>query len=268
MDDPEGVKLGFLLGAAAGAVVVAWLWVSRPDEVQVPSAAFDSGQVAADGEINQNPSLFDSRRSSPTPLIGDAAGAAPAAGEASETSPPRGTDELARLGAPADDAGWRGLGEKKGPLSRLLAAAARHPAALRLLLNNKTLVDAYFSRDLVRRNCSSAEELKNYLMDGASPGGVSEEISMARSYLSSPSVAAGFLGAAADTEFARRLTSCPSIRGLAAEPAAAAQIAAANPALLGLVVDPATAAAAAGNPQAAAALAAVKAAAAGAAAAP
>ena len=45
MDDPEGVKRAFLVGAAIGAVIVAWLWVSRPDEEAPPAAAFNSSEA-------------------------------------------------------------------------------------------------------------------------------------------------------------------------------------------------------------------------------
>ncbi|NNN07512.1 MAG: hypothetical protein HKL90_16605 [Elusimicrobia bacterium] len=261
------MKRGFAIAAACAALVLAWLWLARPEDVGVSEGGFDVGGLTGGLASGARPGLFDARRPAVLPLIGRNDGAAPSAsmaetvgavGAAPLAPPADGAAELARLGAPSDPAGLQSLGTKKGLFSRLAAAAAAHPAALRALLNNKLLVDAYFSRDLVRRNCDSAAALKSYLMNGSDPQGVSEEVSMVRGYLGDPAAAASAVGAAAGTEFAQRLASCPSVRQLASDPGAALQIGAANPALLGLVADPAAAAALASNSQGAAALAGVQ----------
>ncbi|NNN05294.1 MAG: hypothetical protein HKL90_05280 [Elusimicrobia bacterium] len=266
MDDPGGVKRGFAIGAACGLLVVAWLWLSRPEDVGLSSSGFDAGGLVGGLASGSRPGLFDARRPTVRPLIGRDGGparvenAVAASGASTAAAPPDGAAELTSLGAPSDPAGLQRLGTQKGLLSRLVAAAAAHPAALRALLNNKLLVDAYFSRDLVSRNCASGAALKSYLMNGSDPQGVSEEVSLVRGYLGDPAAASSAVGAAAGTEFAQRLASCPSVRQLAADPGAGLQIAAANPALLGLVADPAAAAALSSNAQASAALAGVKAA--------
>lgn len=266
MDDPSGVKRGFAIGAACGLLVVAWLWISRPEDVGLSSSGFDAGGLAGGLASGSRPQLFDARRPAVQPLMGrdggpsSAASAAVSAGSLPAAVPADGAAELASLGAPADPAGLQRLGAQKGLLSRLVAAATSHPAALRALLNNKLLVDAYFSRDLVSRNCASGAALKSYLMNGSDPQGVSEEVSLVRSYLGDPAAAASAVGAAAGTEFAQRMASCPSLRQLASDPGAAMQISAANPALVGLVGDPAAAAALSSNAQGSAALAGVRAA--------
>ncbi len=266
MEDPHGVKLGFAIGAACGLLVVTWLWLSRPEDVGLSSSGFDAGGIAGGLASGSRPRLFDARRPDVSPLLGRDDGAAPAPTAAVLSGGSRaavsqdGAAELASLGAPSDPAGIQRVGTQKGLLSRLVAAAAAHPAALRALLNNKLLVDAYFSRDLVSRNCASGAALKSYLMNGSDPQGVSEEVSLVRSYLGDPAAASSAVGAAAGTEFAQRMASCPSLRQLAADPGAAVQIAGANPALVGLVTDPAAAAALSSSAQASAALAGVRAA--------
>lgn len=145
-----------------------------------------------------------------------------------------------------DARGLSRLGAQRGLLSGLVAKALAHPAALGLLLNNKTLVDAYFSRDLVKRNCESGAALKSYLTNASDPNGVSEEVALARQLLQSPAAAS----AAAGTEFGRRLTSCPSVGELAKDPGTVLQVASANPALLGLVSDANAVSALSSNPQA------------------
>jgi|GEM_PF-1865423 len=258
-DEFRQTKIAFAIGAGLGLLVVAWLWLARPaDESVVSGGGFNMGG-AAGGAIP-----FD--RKGQTGLsyvrlgsaVGDDAAAAPATARAPGADPVSadGGPALSDIGAPSDREGLRRLGAERGLLSRLVAGALNHPAALAVLLNNKTLVDAYFSRGQVQQNCASGASLKSYLMNGADPQGVAEETAIARNLLQNRQAAA----AAAGTEFGARLLACPAVGQLAADRSSAVQIAAANPSLMGLVGDPAAASALASNPRAAALLGGVQAA--------
>jgi hypothetical protein len=233
-----------------------------------PAAAAPAAQAPALPAIPERPSELEDvfngappgarRPAASTPSPGEPAPAQPAtvapqpaparAASAPAPAPAAAADgaALSEIGAPSDARGLTRLGAQTGLLSKLVAAAVNHPAALRLLLNNKTLVNAYFSRESAQRNCSSGEALKSYMMNGSDPSGVSEEISIARGLLSHPDAAAAMAG----TEFSQRLLACPSVGQLSNDRGAMLQVAMANPSLLSLVADPNAMSALSSNPQA------------------
>jgi len=248
--DSRVVLTGFAIGVSLGLLVVLWLWFSRPADELLSSGGFN---LPVDGS-RPSAAPFPSRPPVQSGLgfvrAQDVGEARPEAAGASALAPAAPTGDaaaLAQIGAPSDRGGLARLGAEKGLLGRLVAgAAASHPAALRALLNNKTLVDAYFARPLVAQNCASGASLKSYLSNGSDPQGVSEEVGLVRGLMRNPDAASAAVG----TEFASRLLSCPSVGQLASNQGAVFSIAGANPALAGLVGDPAAAAALASNPQA------------------
>lgn len=275
-DEKQKIAASFAVGCILGMGVLAWMVLSRSSsDGRMESQGFDFAAPVASGSAPRVGPMAERRAdsglsmirmggvddpaaapgaapaSSPPPMPGDAAapGAPPpsAAGPAGPPPPPTGDGaaDAARLGVePARDAGR--LGGEKGLLSALAAKALEHPAALRYLLNNKTLVDAYFSRDLVKRNCESGAALKSYLMNGNDPGGVSEEVSLAKMFLSHPDAAS----AASGSEFGKRMMDCPSVGQLAKDPGAALVIMGSNPQLMALLSDPNAARSLAANPAA------------------
>lgn len=272
-EGPDQAKRALAAGAVLGLAALGWMLLARSGEERISSNGFSVGGPAAGARpLPRSPGAdgaptglsmvrlgFTEAPSSSQP---ESAGVAPAAAGASEApaaaSPPADAPvspaaasadskaDLSAIGVRSDAKSLSRLGEEKGLLSAVVAKAFEHPAVLRLLLNNKTLVDAYFSRGLVQKNCSSGSALKSYLMNGSDPQGVSEEMAIARSLLSRPAAAA----AAAGTEFGSRLMSCPSVGELAKDPGAALAIAGANPGVLGLLADPGAMKALSSNPQA------------------
>jgi len=171
-------------------------------------------------------------------------GTSPAAAAAERAS-------LAEIGAPADSRGLTRIGAQRGLIKNIvLATLTSHPAALRMLLNNKTLVDAYFSREASRRHCSSGAALKSYLLANE-PDGAADDISYARTLLSHPQAAAS---AIAGTAFAQRMMACPSVSQLTSDPGAMLQIVMANPNILPMVASPAAMSVLSADPRAAAIL--------------
>jgi len=267
-EGPGQTKLALAAGAALGLAVLGWMFLARSGEERVSSNGFSVGGPAAAARSAPRPAGSDGSPTglsmvrfgfteSPAASPSQPAGGAPVAatGAAAESSgaaapapatPADSKADLADIGVRSDAKSLSRLGSETGLLSAVVAKAFEHPAVLRLLLNNKTLVDAYFSRDLVQKNCSSGSALKSYLMNGSDPQGVSEEMAIARSLLSHPDAAA----AAAGTEFGARLMNCPSVGALAKDPGAALAIAGANPGVLGLMADPGAMKALSSNPQA------------------
>lgn len=273
-EGPDQTKLALGAGAVLGLIVLGWMFAARSGEERVSSSGFSfagpapaARAVPAPAAAGGAPSSLSMVRlgfaegppsarpdaagpsaapaASPDP---SAPGAAPAPGAAAPPAPPTAgaPASLAEIGVSPDPKGLSRLGGEKGLLSAVVAKALEHPAALRLLLNNKTLVDAYFSRDLVQKNCSSGAALKSYLMNGSDPQGVSEEMTLARTLLAHPDAASAALG----TEFGARLMGCPSVGEVGRDPGAALAIAGANPAVLGLMSDPGAMKALSSNPQA------------------
>lgn len=247
-DDTRKAKIAFAVGAGAGAIVIVWIMLARGgggESSGADSRGFSFGAPAAPA----GPAPLPERRTESglsMVRLGDVGDDASSPASAAPAAPPPApSEELRALGVDVQRDPPR-LGAQKGLLSSLAAKALEHPSALRHLLNNKTLVDAYFSRDLVRKNCSSGAALKSYLMNGSDPSGVSEEVGLAKTFLARPEAAS----AAAGTEFAKRLMDCPSVGQLAKDPGAALAVAGANPQLLGLLSDPNAVKALAGNPQA------------------
>lgn len=271
-EGPDQTKIALAAGAVLGLAVLGWMLLARAGEERVSSNGFSVGGPAAAARPAPRPSGADgsptglsmvrfgfteSPASSPSAPAGGApaaaTGAAAESADAAAPAPPPAPAtpadskaDLSEIGVRSDAKSLSRLGAEKGLLSAVVAKAFEHPAVLRLLLNNKTLVDAYFSRSLVQKNCSSGSALKSYLMNGSDPQGVSEEMTIARSLLSHPDAAA----AAAGTEFGARLMSCPSVGELAKDPGAALAIAGANPGVLGLMSDPGAMKALSSNPQA------------------
>jgi hypothetical protein len=279
IDDADKTKIGFMVGALAGSAVLAWILLARGSgENQLTSSGFDVGgtspiasrigparerrddtglsmvrlgEVAAGNAPAAGPAAVPYVPGAGAPAPADATAAVPAANgsaSAARTAANAGEDGAAAAAAlgvnAARDAGR--LGGEKGLLSALVQKALEHPSALRYLLNNKTLVDAYFSRDLVAKNCSSGAALKSYLMNGNDPQGVSEEVGMAKMFLQNPEAAQ----AAAGSEFGKRMMDCPSVGQLSKDPGAALVIAGSNSQLLSLLSDPNAAKALATNPAA------------------
>jgi hypothetical protein len=276
-DGPDWNKMIPVAGVAAGLLILCWLLLGRSDDSRIASSGFNSGgsspvvAVPAGAALTERRSetglsfvrsgLDEAPPSSETPQV--PAGSAPAAEGAPQTAStsaapaaasapaaaeaPPSAAELAAVGVRSDPSSLNKLGAEKGLLSRVVDKALEHPTVLRMLLNNKTLVDAYFSRGLVQKNCSSGSALKSYLMNGGDPQGVSEEMTIARSLLQHPDAAAVAVG----TEFGSRLMACPSVDALSKDPGAVMQVITSNPGALGLVGDPNAMKALASNPQAA-----------------
>lgn len=281
-DELQKLVASFAVGCILGLGVLALIVMSRGGDgrmdsqgfdVSVPGAAAPAPPIGPMAERRADTGLSMVRMgdvdagasgaaapsvpppSSPAPLTGDP-GAPPAAAppppaaapDAAGAPPPPAGDgaaDAARLGVDAKrDAGR--LGAQPGLLSALAAKAMEHPAALRYLLNNKTLVDAYFSRDLVQKNCSSGAALKSYLSNPNDPNGVSEEVSLAKMFLQHPDAAS----AASGSEFGKRMMECPSVGQLSKDPGAALVIMGSNPQLMSLLSDPNAAKSLAGNPAA------------------
>jgi hypothetical protein len=269
-EGPDQTKLALAAGAAAGLLVLGWMFMARAGEERPSSNGFAFGgpaplaAPARPASAQPQTSLSMVRfgfTDAPSAARPEAASAGMAPGEAAPSGvepPPAGgapaappasagsEKDLAAIGVSPEPRSLSRLGGEKGLLSSVVEKALEHPSALKYLLNNKTLVDAYFSRDLVRSNCSSGSALKSYLMNGSDPQGVSEEITIARALLQHPDAAA----AAAGTEFGSRLMNCPSVAEIGKDPGAVVAIAGANPAALGLLSDPNAVKALSSNPQA------------------
>lgn len=186
------------------------------------------------------------------PKVGGAGAGIPGgAGATSTNLDPTKADEkeLAAAGVPSSPGGLTNLGAQPGLLSSLAAKMLDHPKVLRAVFDNKLVVDAFMSRDVSRRNCSSGSELTKYMSDPNSAGmrGVFPVLQQA---LSKPEAA----GALAGTEMASRLMDCPSIKQVSSDSAALSQIAAANPKALSVLTDPRTMMALASNSRATAML--------------
>ncbi len=222
---PRGQKTGLdFVGGKIGDGPASVTPGVLPGSSPPPDAALGSS-AAAPPDSARSPSA-----EAPAASAAPATEEKPAAQDAKAKSDPR--DATADL--PKDAAGLNRLGSKAGLLSAMVAKALDHPDALRYLLNNKTLVNAYFSRDLVKKNCSSGSALKSYLMDSSNSQGVSEELGIARTMLRNPQAASAALG----TEFGKRMMDCPSVGEVAKDPGAALVIIGSNPALLSMLSDP------------------------------
>ncbi|HEX4047446.1 MAG TPA: hypothetical protein VH309_06410, partial [Elusimicrobiota bacterium] len=161
-----------------------------------------------------------------------AAPATAAASPAAEAPPD--PKELAAAGVPTDAAGLKRLGSDGGLLTGAIARLLDHPRILRALLDNKLVVDALMDRDDSKRNCADAGALQAGL---SSPGAASYESQMmplVSGVLSRPDT----LAAVAGSRMASRLMSCPSVQGLAHDPAGLMAIATSNPQAVSMVSDP------------------------------
>ena len=280
----EDTKRYVLIGVGAIAAIMGWMFIARPGDEAPSSRGFNlSGTGASPSGVSPRPFMPRGQKtgldfvgntigggpasvkpgvlppgSSPPPEAAppsdapsdappDSAGAPPSAAPASPAAPTKSDSRDATANLPNDAAGLTRLGAKEGLLSAMVGKVMEHPKALAYLLNNKTLVNAYFSRDLVKKNCSSGSALKSYLMDSSNPQGVSEELGIARSMLRNPAAASAALG----TEFGKRLMDCPSVGAVAKDPGAALVIIGSNPGLMSMLSDPNATKVMNANPQAA-----------------
>lgn len=266
--EAEETKRNLLIGGGAAVAILALMFVALPGDEVPSSRGFNLGgsggspremsgrpflpkgqktgldyvgRKVGDGPSSVKPGALPGSPPPPEEATAEASSGAagdptrapgpssPAAPAASSKPDPRDAASL-----PKDPAGLNRLGAKEGLLSAMVAKVMEHPAALRYLLNNKTLVDAYFSRDLVKKNCSSGSALKSYLMDSSNPHGVSEELGIARSMLRNPEAASAALG----SEFGKRLMDCPAVGAVAKDPGSAMVIVGSNPALMSMLSDP------------------------------
>lgn len=210
-----------------------------PTEASVPpaSGAAPAGRAAPEAGSAGSPYGSGAASGRAVPPGGSVAfvtsSAGPSRGSGAAPEAPSGRGE--RGPAPLDGAKALELGSRRGLLSGMAGRILGRPALIRAVFNNKLVVKAYMGRELVRKNCSSPRALKAYLMDGASPEGVREELSIMRSFLRRPESAMAFAG----TELMREIVSCPSVSALAKDAGAAQEIAMSNPDLLSLAADPA-----------------------------
>ncbi|HAZ09216.1 MAG TPA: hypothetical protein DCZ01_12015 [Elusimicrobia bacterium] len=268
-EDEGGLSLrgGLLVGAAAVAMIGAWIWLAHPGDETISSQGFnmgiggpaparprdlpagaapaltprESGDVLAMIRREPLPGNIEHSPSGPSVDPGFLTKTTPpaAAGAATPPSAPRSAPPeadrhaLAAAGIPTDAKGLSNLGAQKGLLSAVTAKLLDHPAILKAVFNNKLVVDAFMSRDVSLRNCSDSGALKSYLSDPNSAG-MTKVFPVLQAALSNPASAAALAG----TEMAKRVTECPSVRAMAKDPSAFMAVAVSNPKALQLLADP------------------------------
>ncbi len=264
-DGSDATKLAFGIGAAAGLLVLGWVFFARSGEEGVSSNGFRDGgaggvaspfsrerrsqtglafvrltESSAPSSVRPEalPGAAAAAPALPAPSAGVApapAGASPAgAPEAAGPAAPPDPGELAKAGLPTDPAGLKRLGSDSGLLTGAIARLLDHPRILRALLDNKTVVDALMDREDSRRNCSDAGALQSSL---SAPGAGAYETQMmplVKAALARPEAVAAMAG----SEMGSRLMACPSLQGLAHNPAGLMAIATANPQAVAMVSDP------------------------------
>lgn len=268
-EDWRDIRRGFLAGAAAGSVVVLWMWLAHPGEETISSRGFDMsaafsssapdrpagrifaqrGQGEVPAAVRHESLSVSSAPSSPLPVSGAApvvVSPAPAAAAAAPEAPASDPQELAKAGLPTDARGLTGLGAQKGLLSAVVEKFLDHPAVLKAVFDNKLVVEAFMSRDVSKRNCADAGALTSYLANPSSAG-MTKVFPVLQAVLSHPDAAASLAG----TEMSRRLTDCPSVKALSSDKAAVGTIAMSNPQAVVFLADPRLVQALASNPQAA-----------------
>lgn len=206
--------------------------ISAPGGVTVPKELAAAGAGEALAQARQTEAPPPAQRQAPAAPLPPPPAPEATPDEAKAAGLPVGASALARAGA------------VKGLLAPMADKLLEHPKLLRYLANNKVFVDAYFSREKSKRNCGDSKALTSYLSDASAPGGVSEQIGLLNKLLAHPAAA----GAVADTEFARRVTSCPSLNALANDRGALTMLAVQSPQLLTMVTNPAALQALSSNP--------------------
>jgi hypothetical protein len=259
-EGPDSTKLAFAIGAGLGLLVLGWMLFARAEDDKVSSSGF------SDGGAGVASSPFSSQRraqagpafagrspeaapSASAPLSGalssvrpealpgaaaSVAGSAAATTAAAAGNPPPDPKEMAAAGMPTDAAGLQKLGSDSGLLTGAISRLLDHPRILRALMDNKLVVDALMDRDDSKRNCSDTGALQAGL---SSPGAGAYESKMAplvSAALARPDAVAALAG----SEMGSRLMACPSLQGLAHNPAGLMAIAVANPQVVSMASDP------------------------------
>ncbi len=285
------MKRNILIGVAAAGAVIVWLVFASPGDEAPSTRGFNMGSTSGapssgrafqsrpktsldmvsarigDGPAGVTPGLLPgSQETAPeapaeentgeAPKEASEAAANPAAppAPAQKESPADEAKTLAGAGIPTDARGLDNLGAKPGMLSSLASKLLNHPKVLAAIFNNKTVVNAFMNRPIVKENCENGGSLKAYLSDPNS-GGMTKVFPVIQKALSNPSNSSALVSALSGTEMASRLGACPSVKQLGSDPSAVTTIAMGNPKALTLLMDPRGMAAVASNPQAAGALA-------------
>lgn len=234
----DNVYIGTMGEAPSAAALSGGAKIASPQAAEAPQDAPVAGSSSSGVAHAAEPARVSGGGTGIPGGAAAPAGAEPDPAKADEK-------ELAAAGVPTTPGGLTNLGGQPGLLSSLAAKMLDHPKVLRAVFDNKLVVDAFMSRDVSRRNCSSGSELKNYLSDPGSAGirGVFPVLQQA---LSKPAAAEALAG----TEMASRLMDCPSVKQLSSDSAGLSQIAAANPKALSVLTDSRTMAALATNSRA------------------
>jgi hypothetical protein len=262
-DSSAAFRRRLLLGLAAVAGSVAliflWLWLSRPSEDVVSKEGFDFGAPVASIPFEAKPRTGIASVSIGSaldePALSSAAAVAPSAAGAPAGAPLSTEDAaaLAAAGAPKDNEGYVRVGARRGLLSRVLRRVIKHPTAMRLLLNNGLLVNAFFSRPDVQERCENRASLKSFVMNSFPKGPPDPTAVNDPDYLP---IVPTFLrdkdamAAAADTRFGAKMLACPAVRQLSSDQNAVAQIVAENPSLVSVMTNRTLTSALAGNTEA------------------
>jgi hypothetical protein len=269
-EDWAQIKRGFAVGAALGAIVLAWLWLARPGDDALSSGGFNlpgapGGAIPFDRKGQTGLSMvrigdaLDPAAGAAGPVsaapadvqlsVGSAGAAGTAAGApVISTAVPEAAAspaEMAGAGLPTDAAGFKNLGAQKGLLTAAFNRLIEHPRLLRALFNNTLVVDALMSRDSSQQNCSSPAALQAVLSNPQSDA-MRQMMPVVQNALSHPEAAGAFAGSV----LATRLMNCPSVQGLAKSPSGIMAVVQSNPAAVGILTDPRVAQAVADSPQA------------------
>lgn len=268
-DRPDPRRKYLVPAAGIGICLLALLWwrSARVEEEPLPSSGFqvNGGGPARTpahekrdqtglalvyrGQILRDESGAETPAESPaptTPLPPAPADAAPAPPDALSAD----AAGLARAGIRSDAAGLTQLGLKDELMIGAVRKLLEHPRVLGYLLNDKTLVDAFFSRDDVREKCASAAAQKAWLADASKPDGVSAWLGLVQEAVRHQESAVVGLS----SELGKRMMECPSSKQLANDPGSLMQIAGSNPGIMGLLTDPVSTKALSSDPRAAALL--------------
>lgn len=289
--DWDDLRNKVLIGAGCALVVIAWMMFARPGEEASSTRGFNMGSEGGassgapgrpfaerpktsldmvsskigDGPAGVTSGLYagtleNQAAAGPppeAPAPTENAAAPPAAAAPAAPAPVSAEDEakdLASAGIPTDAKGLSNLGAKDGMLTALAAKLLDHPKILAAIFNNKTVVNAFMSREGVKKNCESGAALKSYLSDSKSSD-MAQVFPVIQQALSRPSTSSALVSALSGTEMVKRLTACPSGEALLKDPSAVTSIAMSNPKMLGMMMDPRGMAALAAEPKAAGVLA-------------
>jgi len=110
----------------------------------------------------------------------------------------------------------------------------KHPKAVKFLLDQDSLIQAFMGQDRVRRLCAEPAALRRYWSDRSDPKGFGRDLASFRRSLDAGAAAAVLSSRLADAVIGR----CGAISAVGADPTAMMGVARANPDLASLAMDP------------------------------